>query len=257
MNQKGQVLVIAIVVMSIVLSASVVISSRFFKSLHVFTKSDNSSKALYVAESLTERLLAKPDQELMDFVSNNNCLQNCYVSFEDGAEAYATLSILGNSSDTYKFKNAKDNVIEVNLAGYPSGSYLDICWNEQASLTAMYIYENGGNYTVDNYAYNSVTSSYPSNFEVAAPNYTYANCFRVSTTNTPEILRIKALYEDAYISIIPNPSSILPTQGVVIASNGRFLDAYKRILVTKRSSIVPQDFDFVLYQRSDDTSLSK
>jgi len=257
MNQKGQVLVIAIVLMTIVLSASVVISSRFFKSLRVFTNSDNSSKAMYIAESLAERLLYKTDEELTGYVNNNNCLQNCYISFEDGSEAYANVSILGNSTDTYKFKCFKDNVVEVNLDGYPSSSYLDICWNEKSSITAMYIYDQGGNYKVSNYAYNAVASSYPSNFEVATPNYTYSNCFRITTESTPTLLRIKSLYEDASLNVIPNPASLLPIQGFSIVSNGRFLDSYKRLSVTKRSSIVSQDFDYVIYQKSEDTSLSK
>lgn len=257
MNQKGQVLVIAIVVMTIVLSASVIISSRFFKSLRVFVKSDNSSKSMYVAESLAERLLYKTDEELTGYVTNNNCLENCYVSFEDGSEAYANVSILGNSTDTYKFKCSRDTVVEVNLDGYSSGSYVDICWNEKSSITAMYVSNQGGTYEVSNYAYNAVGSSYSSNFDIATPNYTYSNCFRVNTENTPTLLRIKSLYEDAFLNVIPNPASVLPIQGFSIVSNGRFLDSYKRLSVTKRSSIVSQDFDYVIYQKSEDTSLSK
>lgn len=257
MNQKGQVLVISIFLMLVVLSAGIIISSRFFKSLHNFAKSDNANKALYVAESLAERLLSKEDSVLQGYVQGNSCLQNCYVSFEDGSEAYANISVLGNSSEVYKFKSNENSVVEINLEGYQSGSYLDLCWNEKSSITAMYLYQEGSDYKVENYAYSSVSSPYFSDFSIAYPDHSYSNCFRVATTNTPISLRVKSLYESAYISVISEPSSILPIQGISIVSNGRFLDSYKRISVVKRISTVPSEFDYVLYQRSLDTSLSK
>lgn len=257
MNEKGQVLVISIFLMLIVLSAGIIISSRFFNSLHNFAKSDNANKALYVAESLAERLLSKETSILQGYVQDNNCLQNCYVSFEDGSEAYANISVLGNSSDVYKFKSNQDSIVEINLEGYPSGSYLDLCWNEKSSITAMYVYLDSGSYKVENYAYNSVSSPYSSEFSMAYPDHSYANCFRVTTEYNPVSLRVKTLYESAYIYAIPEPSATLPVQGISIISNGRFLDSYKRISVVKRISTVPQEFDYVLYQRSLDTSLSK
>lgn len=257
MNQKGQVLVISIFLMLIIFSAGVIISSRFFNSLHNFAKSDNANKALYVAESLAERLLSKENSILQGYAQGNNCLQNCYLSFEDGSEAYANISVLGNSSEIYKFKATKDSVVEINLEGYPSGSYLDLCWNEKSSITAMYLYRESNDYKVETYAYNSVASPYSSEFPVAYPDHSYSNCFTVNTINTPVLLRVKALYENAYINTLPEPSSILPIQGISIVSNGRFLDSYKRISVVKRISTVPQEFDYVLYQRSLDTSLSK
>jgi len=257
MSQKGQALVSVVFLMLIALSAGIIISSRFFKSLHVFTKSDNSAKASYVSEALAERLLYKSEDTLTDYVNNNSCLQECYVQFEDGSEAYAEVKILGNSSDEYSFKVAKDTSTEINLEGYPTDSYMDICWNDRASVAGMYINKSSGEYQVDTYAYNAVSSEYDSDFEVASPAYEYANCFRLNTHDTPILMRLKAFYEDTYLNIIPNPSSVLPKQGFLIKSNGRFLDTYKSISVTKKHSISPDIFDYVLYQTSSETSLSK
>jgi len=257
MNEKGQVLVISIVLMLVGLSAVVIISSRYVKSLHSFVKSDNSVKASYVAEALAERLLSKSTETLSDYVTNNSCLQECYVQFEDGSEAYAEVKILGNSSDMYTFKLPKDTTSEVNLDGYNSNSYVNICWDENSSIEGMYLSESSGNYDVTNYAYNAVVSPYDSDFDIASPNYSFANCFRVDTSANPVLLRLKSLYEVTTINVIPEPSALLPDQGFLVRSNGRFLDAYKRVTVTKKYPMSPDVFDYVLYQKSDDTALSK
>lgn len=254
MNQKGQTLVITIFVMLVALSAGVIISSRYFKSLHTFTKSDNASKATYVAESLAERLLSQSNETLNDYVVNNSCGDNCYLGFEDGSEAYAEVSVLGNSTDTYSLKGIKDSVVQINLEGYDANSYIDICWNENSSVTAMYIY---GDSSIDSYAYNAVTSMYDSDFEMASPNYAYANCFRVDTKVDSIILRLKALYEDAYFNVIPYSGSVLPSQGFLIKSTGRFWDIYKTVSVAKKHTLAPEIFDYVIYQKSEETSLSK
>jgi hypothetical protein len=235
----------------------VVLSSRFFKSLRNFTVSDNASKATYVAEALAENILAMPEHKLIDYINNGNCTTDCYLAFEDGADAFAKVELLGNSSSTYKMKLRKDTSSEINLEGYNSGSYVDICWEEKSSITAMYMYESGGDYQIKNYAYNAVSSEYSSTFDVSYPNYSYPNCFRVTASNTPVLIRLRALYEDASVSVIPDPGSPLPNQGYLITSLGRFSETSKKVLVFKRYSIAEDIFDYVLYQKSMDTALSK
>jgi len=257
MNQKGQVLVISIFISLIAFFLAITLSSRFLSSLHSFITTDNANKALKVSESLVEKLLVIPDATLKTYVNNNSCLQDCYLQFEDGSEAYATITTLGDSVDTYQISVAKDATTEINLEGYSTNNFVDVCWNEKASIEGMYVSETSGDYVVNNYAYNAVASSYDSFFDVASPGYTYANCFKVTTQNTPVLLRIKSLYESSTLYIIPKSGETLPFQGFSFDINGRYLDVYKNLVVTKRYQISSDIFDYVIYQKSLDTALSK
>lgn len=256
MSQKGQVLVISVFIYLIALGTVIALSTRYFKSLHNFTSSDNSNKAYYAAESLIENLLIKSDQALYDYVTKNSCGQNCMLNFDDGTQAFAEIKLLGNNTDTYSFEVKKDSVSEVNMDSY--NKPIDVCWDGKSALTAELVYLNtAGEYKVDNYAYNPVSSTYPSEFTTAAPKYSYQNCFTIQNSNTYVLLRIKSLYEGTTVNIVPIPGSPLPLQGFLINSSGKFLDTTRKVSVIKKVATVPDIFDYSVYQNSASSTLSK
>lgn len=257
MNQKGQIFVISVFVSIIALSTVILLSSRYVKNLRSIVTTYNSQKALYVAESLAERLLEKSDQTLSDYVRNNNCSSDCYLEFEDGSQAYANISLLGDSSDIYNSSIKKDETLEINIDGYPVDTPLEVCWNEKSSLEISYISQKNGDYLVESFAYNSVASPYSSNFETATPNHGYSNCANLKFFNTPLVLRIKSLYESTNLFVVTKSGVKLPLQGFIFNIKGRFLDINKKISITKKYQVTTDILDYVIYQKSIDSSLSK
>ncbi|MFH1648628.1 MAG: hypothetical protein ABIA11_02795, partial [Patescibacteria group bacterium] len=76
------------------------------------------------------------------------------------------------------------------------------------------------------------------------------------TSNTPEMVRLKAFYSDSYIYVIPNETQTIPSQGIIITSTGRAGNAIKSVSVLKSSAMAPEYFDYVIYQKSEDDPLS-
>ena len=144
----------------------------------------------------------------------------------------------------------------VNLDGYTSDSFLDICWNTESALYIAYVYEDSTE-KLEPYAVNASNNVFNNAFLNAEPDHGYTSCERINTTNTPKLLRIKAYNQTTPVFIIPAPSQNLPVQGYLISSKGLFLDALKTVQVEKRYKMMPSVFDYVLYQTATDVSLSK
>jgi hypothetical protein len=258
---KGQALVIVIMIMVIALAFGLTISTRFIKSLHVASEADFAARAVGVAESAVEHVLLFSTSELEEFISDDTCGSDCIRTIidDDGVVSTATvaLSHLGNSSNAYEFFANSNETIEVGLDSY-GGSDLDVCWNENnASVYAAYVKNNSSDYSLDTYAYNSLDPSDSFNgFDAPTAAHGYANCFTVVMSATPVSLRLKPLYSDATLVIVPSDGFALPSQGILIESTGVTESVTKKIQVVRSGSSLPGIFDYVLYQKSPSVSLS-
>jgi len=259
--EKGQTLVAIVVLMVLALTVGVVVSNRFIKSLRDISQSDNSSKALAVAEAGIERMLLVPNETLEGYINFGNCGSDCVLEITGAlgikVRADISLSFLGATSDPFEMKGKEGEAIQVYLSGYSSGATLDVCWDDSSSIYASYIYDQSGVIKSNIYAYNPVSYvGFDNGFTEAASSHGHQSCFTVTASNTPKLLRIKPFLSDPMIYVIPSEGQNLPSQGVLIISTGRAGNAIRVVKVLKATSSSPEYFDFVIYQKSDTDPLS-
>ncbi|HRY56822.1 MAG TPA: hypothetical protein P5014_01525, partial [Patescibacteria group bacterium] len=70
-TEKGQTLIIAVIIMAIALAVGVTVSSRFMSTLKNISESDNSTRALAVAEAAIENMLVVPQETLENYINYN------------------------------------------------------------------------------------------------------------------------------------------------------------------------------------------
>ncbi|MBW6441754.1 hypothetical protein K0B04_02480 [Patescibacteria group bacterium] len=259
-KQKGQTLVIVIVVMVLALSVGVTISSRYIKTLRDLSESDNSSRALAVAEAAIENILMVPDETLKEYIDTGIC-DTCTleISGENNyrARADVELSYAGLSDDLYIIKVNEGEVYQLNLNGYNTGSTVGVCWDSMSPVYASYIYEQSGVFSSEIYAYNPIGYSGTTNGYLEAESlYGYQNCFTVNIVDTPHVLRVKPNSGETFFYFIPTDGQDIPSQGILITSVGRSGNAIRKVQVLKTTGSVPEFFDYVIYQKSLDDPLS-
>lgn len=260
-NQKGQTLVIVLFVMTLALIIGISISTRFIFSLRNLARTDSSSRALAIAEAGIERMLIHDIEVLKDFIINGTCGDECSLEIigEDGIRATAAinLSIEGETPDPYPIELVQTDSYEINLVGYPADTVLYICWNDPPvgdapSVKATFFYGTQGNYLVDVYSYNSVISYYSDNgFDDAVPAHGFGNCFTIGGRSSPQALRLRSLYNDVTAYVVPHMNTVIPSQGVLIVSEGKVSEATRKVTVIKRDPVVPIEFDYILYSKTE------
>jgi len=261
-NQNGQTLIIVFMMMVIALTIGISISSKYIKSLSILSKSDNSARALAVAEAAIEHVLLLPIATLEDYAQNGTCGANCYLEITSGEGQVITatveLSKLGNTTDPFLVDLEQTGSSQVNLAGYPDNTNLNVCWNGvDMSVQSIFIHGTQGSYSADSMAYNPTSTTHgDNNFDMAAPLLGYSHCFTFNSQTDPAMLRLKAVYEDGSIVVIPSGGASLPTQGILMESTGTAGSSQKKVSVIITDPILPALFDYTVYQRSTTEPLS-
>lgn len=265
-EENGQVVVIMVLVMFLALAIGVGVATNFIKNLRITSRTDASSRAFSVAEALVENILSIPYETLYEYVQFGSCGTDCNLEIlgddEILAVADATLSVAGDSPDPYPMSLLTDEIREINLKGYPNDTNTSVCWDDPAmgdppSVIAQLIYGIDGNYNVDTYAYNSVNSVMSSNgFDSASSSEDYANCFSVSGSSSPISMRLRSVYNDVDVFILPTANESIPAQGILIDAQGVFSDTVKKVQVLKSEPYLPLPFDYAIYQKSTSEPLS-
>lgn len=257
-NQNGQTLAVMLILMLLSLSLGITISNRFIKSLRSTTRVQANYRAQAVAEAAVERILIKDVEELINYIEFGNCGLDCFyqITNDDGVIETATieLSYLGNSSDPYVMQLAQNQPNELVLTGYPNNQNISVCWDNPSgtppSVTGYMVYGTSGNYQMNSFARNSSGSTVSNGFDTTTGGSGFDSCFSVNTQTNPVMLRMRSLYQDLEVTVIPAASTTLPSQGILIESTGQVMDSTKKLSVIKGNNLVPLDFDFVLFQRS-------
>ncbi len=248
--------------MLVALSIGIAISSSFYKRLKIVSQADMSSRAGAVAQAGVEHMLLLPQSTLNNYVTNNSCGSNCVVQITGADNVVATanveLSRLGSSTAAYGIDLLQSDMMQVNLSGYPQNTALSVCWNEpNMSVFTNYIYGTSGSYLSDSYSYNAVGSTYGNNgFSNATAAFGYSSCFTFTTKANSVMLRLKSIYTDGQAFIRPATNVSIPQQGILVKSIGSAGTTRKTLSVVVSDSVVPIDFDYVLYQKSATDPLS-
>lgn len=264
-RESGQTLIIIVFVMVLALATGISVSSRFIKNLRSTTRTQTGYRSGAVAEAVLERILLKSSDELQDYINYGSCGADCTLSItnSDGVieTANVTLTQLGNSSDPFVLHITQDQSSEINLSGYDDDTDVTICWNdpssgEYPSIVGMLIHGTLGNYEASSFAYNSAASTQNNNFYTASAANGYQNCFSVDSQSDPEMIRLRALYQDIDVTVIPDSGSVIPSQGILIESEGHVLDTNTKVSAIKGTNATPYIFDYVLFSKSESNPLA-
>ncbi|HNS71319.1 MAG TPA: hypothetical protein PKK07_01200 [bacterium] len=259
--RKGQILVAAIVLAVLSLTLGVVASSSLIKRVSMRTQADDLSKALAAAEGAAERMLVENTSVLEEYINYGNCGSACTWQVQDLngqiISAQVSLSYAGETTDMFDTEVETDEVFQLNLNGYTSGASIDVCWNTPSSIYASYIKNESGTIVSTPYAHNAVNTSVPeNNFDSSFASHGFSNCFTVTADDTPLMLRVRPMYLNARIYFVPQSGQSIPKQGILITSVGTAGDAVKKVKVLKSTAIAPIIFDYSIFQKSPEYSLS-
>lgn len=264
-KESGQTLIIIVFVMILALATGISVSSRFIKNLRSTTRTQTGYRSGAIAEAALERILLKNSDELQDYINYGSCGSDCTLSItnSDGIveTANITLTQLGNSSDPFVLRITQDQSNEINLSGYSDNTDITLCWNdpssgEYPSLVGMLVHGTLGSYEATSFAYNSAASTQSNNFYTASAANGYQNCFSIDSQEDPQLIRLRALYQDTDVTVIPDSGSVIPSQGILIESEGHVLDTNTKVSAIKGTNATPYIFDYVLFSKSESNPLA-
>jgi hypothetical protein len=272
-NQKGQVILVLLLIMTVALAIGLSVVQRSIKDVSTSTKVEESARAFSAAEAGIERAL--------------NCTGVSCASFSiDDLE-------LDNSSDAnitgYSVPDANTKAFEIptvtqekpghlwlanpdatftNKYGGGAASQLDVFWgddnvspNPAIEITVVYN-PSGTTYTVNKFFYdNEVRGNNfnvpPSGCSIAplvthiSPNgRSYENCARISLAANPILLRARLIYAgfiEHPVAFAPVGSNSLVQQGTLFISTGTSGETKRTIVLQRQDDVLPFFFDFVLY----------
>lgn len=264
LNSKGQTLIGVMLVMIIALAMGITISQRILSGYIRTTNIDSSARAESVAKAAAEKVLAYSTTALDSYITNNNCGSNCTLSIvgADGvtASAVVTLSFAGNSASAQTSLISKDSTYEINMVGYSDSQQLELCWDNAVtgnnpSIYVSYIFGTNP-YQISKYAYNSASTQYSTNgFDSSSPDLSYANCVNLPAKTAPQFARVRAVYNDVNLHVIPKGGATLPIQGYLITSVGTVGTIKRTVTVIKSKPYLPTVFDFAIFSSSDSSPL--
>lgn len=276
-QNKGQILVLFILVMVIALTVGLSIASRSVKTISNVTSTQRSDRAFNAAEAGVEDALSKDLNTIADAGSTSITVGNAQTS-------YKVSSVGSSASFTVNKSIAQDDAVEINVLNIVADS-LDIYWadkdkneappcgtytpgNMPASLEMFFIREESTDvFTIPSkYAFNacdSVGNGFNDSTSAPPLNVTYDQDFISGSAtlhyrakvNIPlpsltgsqkhRILRIKTWYNKATLTIVartgtPNPTGfgVLPTQAYKITSFGEATDHGQGTGVKKSVEVV-------------------
>ncbi len=269
-SQRGQTLLVVIIVMVVVLTVGLSLASRNVVNLKTTTEQQNSQKALSAAEAGVE-------QALVGNVVNNQSLGNATISNVTIQQTAGTSFLLNNGS----YVNQDDGQ-DVWLTTYDTnphnlyqppfwngsltfywGSASDVCSkntdhapNTMAALEVIKILSSSSssfNPIIDRQVYD------PCSARAAFNHFTVANTNTSVTINgvTPAyatnlmnlsdgvIVRVIPLYANAVIGVVGTKN--LPVQGKTITSTGNAGSTQRTISYYQQNDSVPSEFYYSIF----------
>lgn len=273
-SNSGQIVLVLVLITVVGLTIGLSLISRTITDVRISSQIEQSGRAFSAAEAGIETALR----------ANINVGPTGSVTLP-GAQANYSVTIQGGSSDSYNLPftqvNGSQNVWLVehnsdgtlNLSGYsyPVSSTFDICWGSPSSVDSAIlltlIYRIGTRYSLVKMPFDSISRG--NNFVLADilgnycnGNYKYkvtvipgtdtnsnTDDLGISGTATLILLRLQVLYSATAISVLP--TSVLPSQGIIINSVGQTdTGVVRKIQVSQGYATLPTLLDFSLYSEN-------
>lgn len=248
-DQIGQTLVVIVLVMAVSLAVGLAVSTRSLKTLKETSYTAQSLAAYHAAEAGVEVALKR--------IANGECplpTPDCSSSGTLAGASYSYTVSAGGVEGNYSLTLEKDKTREIKLAEY-TGSSLRVCWDRdadpdpEAALEMFLVYGEPESYSLKKYAVDGLPDrrsdnsfSLPSSGE---DNYTY--CYDITGLSSPQILRMRPLYNGTSAVVKPATAYNLPPQSYAIESTGRAGETVRKVRVTKSLPALPEIFDFAIF----------
>ena len=260
--EKGQVLLIVVLVMIVTLTIGLSVVTRTINNNRITTEEQNSEQAFSAAEAGLERSLASNTASSGTFTTNNS-------SYTTVIKNLSGPDILLNNGTPV----LKDNAVDVWLAQYPNyttpwsgnvtiywGSSSEPCTtsettNKRAALEIVLIRGSLAAPQMTHYALDPCAARASANrFEsialgggtISGKTFSYNKTITIAAGSPGLLMRIIPLYASSTIAV--RGSTALPSQGTVIESVGT-VDKTARKIVSFRGypSLPTELFPFVLF----------
>ena len=265
-NERGQTLILMLIVTVVSLTIGVAISSRAVSTLKQTSYTAQAGKAQKFADAGAEEALGTTD--LSSLATSCPPATPCQRDV-DGDTVNDTsyyVEQLGGGT-TVEAILEKDETVQIDLTGYGSGQNVNIYWvsgaDEEANKAALvltFIYESGSGTNAAKHAYDpNATRRTTNNFSapglgatINGTTYNYGQTI-ATPAGTNKALRIRPLYNDVKNSFVIQATGAnnFPNQGYTITSTGTYGEAEWTAEVTKMNPALPSIFDYAIFSATD------
>ena len=262
-NEKGQTLILMLIVTVVSLTVGVAISSRAVSTLKQTSYTAQAGKAQKFSDAGVEEALGAAD---LSTILGTHTVD---VDGDGTPDTTYMVEELGGST-TVETILEKDETVQIDLTGYGSGQNVNIYWasgadeeTNKAALVLTFVYESGGVTNSTKHAYDpNATRRTDNNFSapglgatIDGTTYNYGTTI-ATPTGTNKALRIRPLYNDVKNSFViqATGANTFSNQGYKITSTGIYGEAEWTAEVTKMNPALPAIFDYAIFS---DTSLTK
>lgn len=240
-QQSGQVLVLILLVSVVGLTIGLSIAGRSLQNVEQGAQTEEANRAFSAAEAGIEEALLDLQQSGSVDVSS---IEGTDLTGGGRIKDISPNVLLPNSeANAMVVELKKDEVVQIALedAGTYARQDVTVKWEADASLVLARIYEDGGGYGVQKYAYNSTGRT--NGFGLWDP----GDQVQIDPDDNGQdgvALRIRAMYADTKIRIW---GSDLPAQGTQIDSTGQSGESERKVRVVRTLPALPAIFDYVLF----------
>ena len=252
-GQKGQVLLVILLVMVVGLTIGLSLSTRSVTDIKISTQLEESSRAFAAAEAGIEAAL-KGEAAPATPIPIGNAAYIFSTAPTGGTDQPLALGKIG-IADTYTvWLAAHTDTGEIDLTDAYGGNSIDVCWQKvegtiEPAMEISIIYQQGANYQIWRGAYDP--SSRSNNFDGTdtidcGGGFTYGKTVSLPG-GTPIALRLRPFYAEASIGIAPQGGNNLPSQGLTITSTGTAGETTRKVEVIESYPSLPAIFDYVLF----------
>jgi hypothetical protein len=275
-NQKGQVILVLLLIMTVALAIGLSVVQRSIKDVSTSTKVEESARAFSAAEAGIERALncttppctgfSITDLELNNFSAANI---SGYAVPDANTKAFEIPTVTQEKPGQLWLANPDANFSNKYGGGF--NSQLDVFWaddnvspNPAIEITVVYN-PSAATYTVNKFFYDSVASRRlennfsqpisgcridPLKTHISPNGRSYENCTRINLTANPILLRARLIYAgfiEHPVAFEPVGSNTLVQQGTLFISTGTSGETKRTIVLQRQDKVLPFFFDFVLY----------
>jgi len=266
-KQKGQALILTLVITAASLVVGMAISSRAVSTLRETSRTAQAGKAQKAADAGIEETLAKDLSDPQNFdgsCTSYPCTKPTYTL--DGAEVTVTVEELGGGTTPIQFTAKKDETKQINLTN-TSLKKVRISWNGDALITysvihkdasgAVSLQQKGASDPNESDACSLPTgSSDPS--VLPGSGYDHQITAEGLSVGAGEelYLRLRPLCETNVSLQVEGLNSAgaavnLPSQGHKITSKGSYGETEWTVEATKMNAALPSVFDYAIFSESD------
>jgi len=284
-NRKGQIILFAVVGVTIALAIGVAVASNNLSSLSRVSRSDTSERAFAAAEGGIEKLLLLSGSELDGIANLTTGACNvvsgtliagsgvCRITYstESGDPITSTADLKVEhyttnqeySGTPYLALNINNgDTVEVSLSDIGGGNKfngtLELCWENQEAALYYSLNKYYSSCNCDrgalrsNVGFSAVGNTSTKGFvDVSATKYGSSKCHTFTLTGTYDSLRIKSMYAETLVGIFPSGTGILPNQGYKLTSYGKVSSSgsnvIKKVVAYRSYPFMPGIFDSAIF----------